>query len=41
MTPSWGGSELDATIDPAKRDSDHGGNRTVHHVKLYYWPTGK
>jgi hypothetical protein len=41
MSASWGGGELDEVIDPAKRDSDHGANRTVHHVKLYFWPTGK
>jgi hypothetical protein len=41
MTPSWGGGELEEAIDEAKKDSDHGGNRTVHHVKLYFWPAGK
>lgn len=41
MSSSWGGRELDETIDPAKRDTDHGDNRTVHHVKLYFWPAGK
>ena len=41
MTPSWGGRELDETIDPAKKDADHDTSRAVHHVKLYFWPAGK
>jgi len=40
MSPSWGGGELEEKIDAAKKDSDHGANRTVHHVKLYFWPAG-
>ena len=40
MSPSWGGDELEEQIDAAKKDSDHGANRTVHHVKLYFWPAG-
>jgi hypothetical protein len=40
MSPSWGGGELEEKIDAAKKDSDHGANHTVHHVKLYFWPAG-
>jgi hypothetical protein len=41
FTPAWGGDELDEQLSIGAKDSDSGSNRTVHQVKLYYWPKSK
>jgi hypothetical protein len=39
FTPAWAGSELDEKLSLGEPDGSSRSNRTVHHVKLYYWPT--
>ena len=39
FTPAWAGNELDEILNLGARDANSEDNRTVHHVKLYYWPT--
>jgi hypothetical protein len=38
ITPAWGGNELNEMLSIGARDSNSELNRTVHEVKMYYWP---
>jgi hypothetical protein len=38
LTAAWGGYGLDETLSVGQRDGDSELNRTVHHLKAYYWP---
>jgi hypothetical protein len=41
LTPVWGGYGLDEKLEVGSRDGNSDENRTVHHLKMYYWPKPK